>query len=289
MHNQKLCFGINPSFNAPQTEQIKILKKAGFEGYFIDDCRKDQPVDELVKAGRDEGLILQSYHAPFNKSDDMWTQGEIGETALAEQLECLEICAKHEIPIMVTHAFIGYDDDFVSVETGIERYGKVAKRAGELGVKFALENTEGQEFLAILMDALKSEKSVGFCWDTGHELCYNYGEDMTALYGDRLICTHINDNLGVSDFGGVRTYLDDLHLLPFDGVTDWDSVAERLVRCGYNDFLTFELSTTSKRGRFDNHKYSDLPFEIYASEAYARACRVATLKLKYEREAKKNV
>lgn len=288
MHNQKLCIGLSSSFNAPQSEQIKILKKIGFEGCFIDDCRREAPVEELVKTAHNYGMDIQSYHAPFNKSDDMWTAGEIGEIALKEQLECLEICAKHEIPIMVTHAFIGYDDDFVNKELGIERYGKVAKRANELGLKFALENTEGQEYLAILMDAFRNEKSVGFCWDTGHELCYNYSEDMTSLYGDRLICTHINDNLGVSDFNGVRTYLDDLHLLPFDGVTDWDSVAKRLVKCGYNDYLTMELSTVSKPGRFDNHKYTDLPFEIYASEAYARLCRIATLKMKYEREAAQN-
>ncbi len=288
MHKQKLCIGLSPSFNAALTEQIEILKKIGFEGCFIDDCRRKAPVDDLVKTARKCSMDIQSYHAPFNKSDDMWTAGEIGEIAMREQLECLEICAKHEIPIMVTHAFIGYDDDFVDVALGIERYGTVAKRASELGVKFALENTEGQEYLAILMNAFKSEKSVGFCWDTGHELCYNYSEDMTALYGDRLICTHINDNLGVSDFAGVRTYLDDLHLLPFDGITDWDSVAKRLVKCGYNDYLTMELSTVSKPGRFNNHKYTDLPFEIYASEAYARLCRIATLKMKYEREAAQN-
>lgn len=285
MYKQKLCMGLNPNFNLPQADQIRLYKQVGFEGYFIDDCRRKEPVDELVKVGREEGMILQSYHAPFNKSDDMWTEGEIGEIALKELLECVETCAEYEIPIMVTHAFIGYDDDFVVENLGIERYGAVAKRAGELGVKLALENTEGQEFLKILMDNLKSENSVGFCWDTGHELCYNYGEDMTALYGDRLICTHINDNLGVRDFNGVRTYIDDLHLLPFDGITDWDSVAKRLVKCGYDDFLTLELSIASKPGRHNNDKYAAMPLESYVSEAYARLCRIAALKLKYESEA----
>lgn len=284
MLKQKLCMGLIPNISISQTEQIKLFKKAGFEGYFIDDCRLKEPVAQLAKAGREEGLFLQSYHAPFNKSDDMWTEGEIGEIAKNELISCVEICARFEIPIMVTHAFIGYDNDFVNESLGVERYGAVAERASELGVKLALENTEGQEYLKILMDSFKSEKSVGFCWDTGHELCYNYSEDMTALYGNRLICTHINDNLGISNFDGIRTWTDDLHLLPFDGITDWDSVAKRLACCGYSDFLTLELSLISKPGRHDNDKYSAMPFEQYVSEAYARACKITTLKLKYESE-----
>lgn len=51
-----------------------------------------------------------------------------------------------------------------------------------------------------------------------------------ALYGDKLIGTHLNDNLGIKDFTGKITWLDDLHLLPFDGIADWDSIVQRLCR-----------------------------------------------------------
>ena len=44
------------------------------------------------------------------------------------------------------------------------------------------------------------------------------GKDMLELYGDRLIATHINDNLGVSNSDGKIFRTDDLHLLPFDGI-----------------------------------------------------------------------
>lgn len=286
MYNQKLCLGIIEGFDMPYTEQVRLMKSAGFEAFFIDDCKRHAPVGELVTLSKELGMEIPSYHAPFNKSDDLWRNDESGEIGKNELIECLEVCAKHEIPVMVTHAFIGYDNDFVNKAAGIERYGAVAKKASELGVKLALENTEGEEHLAVLLDALKSEKSVGFCWDTGHELCYNYSKDMCALYGDRLICTHLNDNLGVSDFGGIRTWHDDLHLMPFDGITDWDSVAKRLAQANYDAPLSFELSITSKPGRFDNHPYSVMKAEEYFALAYNRACRVAALKLKYEKEAK---
>lgn len=286
MYKQKLCLGILEGFDMPYTEQVKLIKNAGFEAFFIDDCARHAPVKELVALSKELGMEIPSYHAPFNKSDDMWKTDEIGEIGKNELIECLEICAENEIPVMVTHAFIGYENDFVCENAGIERYGAVAKRASELGVKFALENTEGEEYLAILFNALKSEKSVGFCWDTGHELCYNYGEDMAALYGDRLICTHLNDNLGISDFGGVRTWHDDLHLLPFDGINDWDSIAKRLAKYNYTAPLSFELSIKSKPGRNDNDAYLAMKPEFYFAQAYNRACRVAALKLRYESEEK---
>ena len=284
MYKQKLCLGIIEGFEMTYAEQVRLMNKVGFEAFFIDDCNRHAPVAELVALSKELGMEIPSYHAPFNKSDDLWNPDEIGEIGKRELLECVELCSRFEIPVMVTHAFIGYEDDFVSVEAGIERYGEVAKRASELGVRLALENTEGDEYLAILFNALKSEKSVGFCWDTGHELCYNYGKDMTALYGDKLICTHLNDNLGIRDFNGKRTWHDDLHLLPFDGITDWDSVAERLAKAEYTAPLSFELSITSKPERHENDGYAAMSPEAYFTEAYKRACRVAALKLKYEGE-----
>lgn len=73
------------------------------------------------------------------------------------------------------------------------------------------------------MNHFRGNPAVGFCWDSGHELCYNHGRDMLAQYGDRLLGTRLNDNLGVRDDGGQITFLDDLHLLPFEGIADWQA------------------------------------------------------------------
>ena len=110
---------------------------------------------------------------------------------------------------------------------------------------------------------------------------------MLKRYGDRILCTHINDNLGVKDFDGEITCQDDLHLLPFDGIINWQQCASELAECGFSGYLTFELLTKSKAGRHENDKYDKLPFEEYLAEAYARAARVATLFLA-EKERLKN-
>ena len=73
-------------------------------------------------------------------------------------------------------------------------------------------------------------------------------------------------------------WTDDLHLLPFDGIADWQGIASRLDKCGFNQIMTFELSKGSKPGRFENDKYARMSGEDYLTEAYIRACRVAALR-----------
>ena len=125
------------------------------------------------------------------------------------------------------------------------------------------------------MEHFKDNPVVGFCWDSGHEMCYNHSVDLLKKYGDRLIMTHLNDNLGISRFDGKTYYTDDLHLLPLDGVADWDYNAERLKQSTIPEFLNFELSTVSKPGRHENDCYSVMPYEQYFTEAYKRACKIA--------------
>ena len=280
MYKTKLCLGTSRSFGISIEDQIALFKATGFEAFFTeynDNVKKYRELaDEL-------GMIYQSIHAPFwnNKMRifDMWKVGEEADRAVEELLRCVKDCADVNVPIMILHTYAGFGESEGPNEVGIENFRKVVEEAAKRNVKIAFENTEGEEYLAALMDAFVDYDNVGFCWDTGHELCYNRGKDMTALYGDRLIATHINDNLGIKDFNGNNiTNIDDLHLLPFDGINDWNSIAHRLNKCGFDDILTFELIKLSKPNRHENDKYSNMKLEEYVAEAYARACRLAALK-----------
>ena len=266
MWKRKLCLATSGQFARPVEEQIRLFAVTGFEGFFT----------HYAAIARAENMLYQSIHAPFTRMAEMWQDGERGDGALAELIDCLRVCADNAVPVMVAHAFIGFKDH-APTEIGVERFVRLARAAERLGVRLAVENTEGEEYLAAVMDACRDIPAVGFCWDTGHEMCYNHSRDMTALYGDRLIATHLNDNLGIRDFSGEITYIDDLHLLPFDGIADWDGIARRLNRCGFSGPLTFELNTLSKPNRHENDGYAALPLEQYLALAYGRACRVATL------------
>lgn len=278
MWKQKVGLGLSGSFGLPVAEQLQAFARVGFDAFFSDDNDPEQRAlsgEELARLGRENGLIYQSIHAPFQKAADLWHEdAAAGDAAVQELLDSLERCRRAEVPLLVLHAFIGFDEHTPN-KRGVERFGRVVQAAEGTGVRLAVENTEGEEYLFALLDAFRGNATVGFCWDSGHEMCYNHSQDLLERYGSRLLATHINDNLGIRDFAGKTTWLDDLHLLPFDGIADWDYVAARLLQCGCPEVLTFELTTQSKPNRRENDGYARMEPEDYLTEAYKRACRLA--------------
>ena len=206
-------------------------------------------------------LYLNSVHAPFTTVHHMWDEDK-ADAELQNQLACLKETAECGIPVMVCHAWIGFEPE-KPTEAGVENFRKLLQEAHKLGVKIALENTEGEGYLRMLFDHLKNEPALGFCLDTGHEYCYNYAKDLLAEFGP-LIYIHVNDNLGIT--GDSIFWLDDAHLIPFDGIVDFDRVANRLAKLGFTDTLTCELTTANKPGRNTHDQYAGLSCEEYLAK-----------------------
>lgn len=275
MWKQKIGISIGNNYDLPINEVIDIIAKTGFDAV-SPEWKKDVDLDAIVDYARSKGLIIQSLHAPYVKSADMWRDdAEKARTALDELLTVIDDCAENKIPVLVCHTWIGFDYEQKPGEKGLKNYQAVVDKARTLGIKIAFENTEGDEFMHALMEYFKNDETVGFCWDSGHEMCYNHSEDLLGMYGDRLIMTHLNDNLGISRFDGKTFWLDDLHLLPFDGIADWQYNIKRLKASARLDVLNFELTDRSKPDRHENDVYRNMGFEMYITEAYKRACRIA--------------
>lgn len=291
MFGKKLCINLTSKFAVSIYEQPAFAKKAGFDGVFW--CTAENDDDLIYKKVCAAGLEVQSLHAPYGGAADMWldgiTEDDNEKTRKAEKqlIDCVHSCVKYGAPVMVAHTFIGFDDvPHIPTDAGFERYGRVIDEAEKNGVKIAFENTEGEEYLAALLKRFVDRKNVGYCWDSGHEMCYNGSRDLLALYGDRLFATHINDNLGVKSPEGIITWHDDLHLPPFDGIADWNYNAERLAKCGFEGSLTFELKTASIPDRHENDEYTEMSAERFFAEAYKRACRVGSLVMRAEKARK---
>lgn len=283
MYKTKLCLSLFSSFTFGMTEQLRLFKEAGFDGFFTQWNKEVKKCRELA----DElGMMYQSLHAPFGKIEKIWGNDDASADVTDELIRCVDCCGEYDIPIAVVHPYKGFTKKELSIDSGVENFRRVVDRAVEKNVVIAFENVEGEEYLAALMGAFADCENVGFCWDSGHELCYNGGKDMLALYGDRLVATHINDNLGISDFDGKIKFEDDLHLLPFDGITDWRDAAKRLSQCKPLDTLTFELTRQSKPRKHDNDKYMRMNAEEYVAECYARACKLAYMKQRATVDAK---
>ncbi|MBO5357900.1 MAG: sugar phosphate isomerase/epimerase [Clostridia bacterium] len=275
MRNCKLGLGLSDSFGISEIEQIELIKKVGFDAFFC--VWNPETMDAVSKAAKENNLIFQSIHAPFENSADFWGDDiQKGDAAVNRLINCILDCSKHSVPIMVAHAFIGFKQHTPN-KIGLERFARVIEFAEKTGVRIAFENTEGEEYLFALLQEFRNKKTVGFCWDSGHEMCYNRSQDLIRRFGNKLVATHLNDNFGISDKDGNIFWTDDLHLLPFDGVADWSYNMQRLSRCGYNGILTFELTRKSKPNRHENDRYMNMSITEYLSEAYNRACKVAEL------------
>ena len=271
----KLVLGTGLGFpEVPVTEQIKKIKKAGWDGVFVGIWKEDLSLREFAETAKAEGLFIQSVHAPFNKAAVLWDEGEDGDIEVERQIRVLRETSEIGVDLVIMHAIIGMEKN-TPTALGVERYRKIAEAARELGVRIAIENTEGEMYLEALMEGLKDYANVGFCIDTGHEMCYNGCKDLITKYGDRLIATHLNDNMGQT--GEELTWYDDSHLLPFDGKADWEMIAKRLKNVGFNGPLTFELGSKNTPGRHVSDIYADLDFDGFVSLALERAKKFSAL------------
>lgn len=275
MHKQKIGISVDYNYSIPVQDVIKMLKEIGFDAISPEWIEEDD-LAKTVDAAREYGLIVQSLHAPFKNAKAMWSSDhEICNPAKTELFKVLDDCKAWNVPIMVVHPWKGFNYEFDESKLYFQNFDEVIARAEEYGITVAFENVEGEEYFFALMEHYKNNHTVGFCWDSGHEMCYNHSQDLLAIYGDRLVVTHLNDNLGISRFDGTTFWTDDLHLLPYDGVADWDNIVERLKKSNYMDVLNFELNRKSKPNRHENDIYSQMELELYFTEAYKRGCRIA--------------
>lgn len=268
----KLCLGTGMGFSNSTEEQIRLIKEAGFDGFFTN-AESPENMIRYSQIAKEEGLIYQSAHAPFGNMHIMWEgNDEEAEEVLKTLTDCVDSCEASGVSLLICHVIIGMERHTPNAQ-GAERFRKLALYAQQKGVKIAFENTEGEEYLEAVLEKCKDLDNVGFCFDSGHERCYNYSKDMLSLYGDRLIATHLNDNLGMKD-ENEKTWHDDLHLLPFDGTADWKYIVSRLKKVTCPECITFELISTNKPERNAHDRYKGMSFLDFATEAYKRAEKI---------------
>lgn len=280
-----LCINDGLGLGLTTEQMIPAVAGVGFDGIFTG-WKDGAPVADWAKLIRLCGMTYQSIHAPFKNVHLLWQEGQGGEDYTDELIRCVHDCAENDVPIAVIHPIIGMERHSPN-SLGISRFARLVRAAEECGVKLAFENVEGEEYLEMIIRELGTSPAVGYCWDTGHEMCYNSCRDIPALYGGKLICTHLNDNLKQSDPEKL-TWLDDAHMMPLDGLADWEGIARRLVRAGYDGPLTFELTSKNKPGRTTHGIYSGLDAIGFIRRAYAQAKKVAAILEEAEKTAKKS-
>ncbi len=255
-------------------EHVSLLHRLGWDGFFTG--WDPDKTAAYAEAAEKYGMIYTSIHAPFTQVRYLWDEGELGEQVTEELIACVRDCAAHRVPVMVIHPFIGFGEH-TPTEAGLRNFGKIIAEADALGIRLGFENVEGEEYLAAIFERYVGHPSLGFCFDTGHELCYNRGKDMLALYGHALCHTHFNDNVGVT--GKDIFWTDDLHLLMGDGIADWKGIMRRIRACDYDGVLTCELTFSSKPDKNTHDGYSAMGYEAFYKLALERVRSIATMEV----------
>ena len=272
MHQYQIGLAVSETFGFPIEECFAHLKEHGFEATFTGlgtpETRRVW-AEECAK----HGLFYSSIHAPFKRSADIWEDTLDGDEGERELCESIDASVEVGAPITVVHPFIGFDKH-EPTPIGLTRFCRIAEYAAKKNIRVAIENVEGEEYLDYLMAGLRDYSSIGFCLDTGHEICYNRGRDLLRDYGDRLCYLHINSNVGVTSPEGIITYRDDAHMLPFDGKANMNFLAERLKKHHYNGVLMMELARRNHKERNTNDRYLAMTPDEYLAEAAAHINRL---------------
>lgn len=276
MYNGTYKLGINlmGGSGLSVNDHVVMLKRIGWDGFFTGWNREKLP--EFAAAAEKYDMIWQSIHAPFTQVRYMWNEGELGVQVTDELIECVRDCAQYHVPVMVIHPFIGFEEHNPT-EVGLFNFGRIIEEADRLNVRLGFENVEGEEYLAAIFERYADHPSLGFCFDTGHELCYNRGKDMLAEYGHALCHTHFNDNVGVT--GADIFWTDDLHLVMGDGIADWKSVMYRIRKTNYDGPLMCELTFSNKPEKNTHDGYATMGHERFYEFVLERFRAIAELKM----------
>ena len=250
------------AYGATKSDSMHAIADAGFQCIMTDEVTKEQ-ARCLAALAKESGLEYHMIHAPFDGINSIWLPGEKGDAMLARLLSCVDIASDSEVPYVVVHLSSGENPPCIS-DCGHERFDALVRRAEKRGVVIAFENQRLLANLAFVMELYEHNPFVGFCWDNGHEACFAYGRDYMALFGRRLVCTHVHDNFGVHN--------GDEHMIPFDASLDFHFFAERIQKSGYQGPLTLETSWPWRKDKYPG--YTPAAFLARAGAAAERLIRM---------------
>ena len=260
--NARLKTGItNTSYGMYTFEQA--LGKISSHGY---DCIDYQgfvnietdffnlPLDEFENTLRDQRALIESVGLSVSQAHSPWRYPSQDATpeGRAMWLEAMKkaIYGTHVLgcPRFVVHPLMPYCDKGDNPEEvwalNEVFFASLADYAKEYGVTVCVENLPFPEYplttveqVCEIVDKLDRD-NLKVCLDTGHAAIF-FGSrvgDAVRYIGNRLEAVHIHDNMGKIDE----------HLIPGDGIVDWEDFAIALGEIGYDKVVSLETSAKHK-------------------------------------------
>ena len=263
---RKLFINLIDYYNDDIDKMLQTIKNTGFDGVNFS-WEDNNDYTQLVNKIKEYDLSIDYIHAPFSSINHFWyDDSQIKDSLLTSLKKCVDFCNEISVNKMVVHPFIGFYEHNPTM-IGIKYFEELLTYAKQYNIQICFENVEGEEYFELIRKELFNKYSnAKFCLDTGHELCYNRGVDQLVKYGQYLECTHINDNIGVTQEH--IWWTDDLHYIPGDGIMDISNFIQRLKKCNYQGNLSLELKINKEKDTDVYLKYKNMSIEEYFECAY---------------------
>lgn len=265
-------FSVENNYPIPISDAVSLLHCIGFDAVSFN-WKSGISLAPGVECANKLGMHVQYLHAPQGAYHSLWIQKD--PEMLQLLLQALEDCRNWAIPLYVMHVCSDFVDITPDCSIGEQNFRRITDTAAQYGIAVAFENTAKPAYLKTLMELYQSDANVGYCWDSGHEQCYTPQVDHLQLYGHRLLATHLNDNMGMR-CNGCPNKADDLHLIPHDGIADWDRQISRLKGAKKLDILNFELKRVSKPDVQTIRLYDDMTLCAYFEKVHTQARQIET-------------
>lgn len=200
-------------------------------------------VDE--QAARSNVEFSQAHANFYNFCDASTPDKEFMDAMVLRSIDCAAILGAKWVVIHAGTDFASPRPVADSKRKNLAYLRPIAERAAKRGLGLAIENlwelniaplrryTTTAEELVELVDTLSEEfPNVGICWDFEHANIMKQPQaPALKLVGSRLKATHVSDNIGVQND----------HILPFYGFTDWAEIMAVLKEIAYDGDFTFEI------------------------------------------------
>lgn len=203
-------------------------------------------IHNIKRAAEDNQVEFSQSHANFyNFCDKNAPDKEFLDKMVLRSIDCAAILGAKWL---VIHAGTDFDSPRLvkdSRDKNIEYFRPVIEYAARQQVGIAIENlwdyniapvrryTTTAEELVELVDHLRMESNqVGICWDFEHaDIMKQAQEPALKMIDCRLKATHVSDNMGIQND----------HILPFSGSTDWNQIMRILKEINYQGDFTYEI------------------------------------------------
>lgn len=237
-----------------QKTAIELCAKSGYQVLdfcFHDLITYDSPflgdgwemyIQQMIETAGRCGAVFEQGHA--NVYDFLNPKADHGFHRMVMERSILA-SERMGIPWLVIHPSTDFTAAAMFRESrrkNIEYISRLAEFAGKHHVGIAVENmwdlhiapkryyADNAEELTDLVDAVNME-NVGICWDLEHASIMKQDQRKAMeLMGKRLKVTHVSDQTGVNN----------IHVMPFQGFTDWKEAMEALADIGYEGNLNYE-------------------------------------------------